>query len=212
MWQGLPASRTTWIANNLLQTPLPHCLTSSTPSTLVFKVNGSSHTQSAPVAETAEARLLSVSVADVPRLLRCVNIRKAAGPHSIPGRVLKTCTHQLAGVFMDILTSPFPCLLFPNVSKHPPLCQYKRHPKLFAWMTAALLLWLPSSASALRSLEITSALYYQHHSSHCSSPTAITTPLTMQFPSACTLLFPILTRGTHMWECCLLTTVQHLIP
>ncbi len=126
------ASRTTWIANNLLQTPLPHCLTSSTPSTLVFKVNGSSHTQSAPVAKTAEARLLSVSVADVPRLLRCVNIRKAAGPHSIPGRVLKTCTHQLAGVFMDILTSPFPCLLFPNVSKHPPLCQYKRHPKLFA--------------------------------------------------------------------------------
>ncbi len=67
----------------------------------------------------------------------------------------------------------------PNVSKHPPLCQYKRHPKLLARMTGALLLWLPSSVSALRSLsEITSALYYQHHSTHCSSPTTITAPLT----------------------------------
>ncbi len=40
----------------------------------------------------------------------------------------------------------------PNVSKHPPLCQYKRHPKLLARMTGALLLWLPSSVNVLRSL------------------------------------------------------------
>ncbi len=56
-----------------------------------------------------------------------------------------------------------------------------------------------SSVSALRSLsEITSALCYQHHSTHCISPTAITAPLMMQLPSPCTLLFPILTRGTHV--------------
>ncbi len=31
-----------------------------------------------------------------------MNIRKAAGPDGIPGRFLKTCAHQLAGVFTDI--------------------------------------------------------------------------------------------------------------
>ncbi len=76
------------------------------------------------------------------------------------------------------------------------MCQYKRHPKLLAWMTSVLLLWLPSSVSALRSLsEITSALHYQHHSTHCSSPTA-NNRSTDDAP--CTLLFPILTRGTHV--------------
>ncbi len=66
-----------------------------------FEVSGSFHTQSTPAAETAEANPLSVSVADVTRSLRRVNIRKATGPGGIPGRVLKTCTHQLAGVFTD---------------------------------------------------------------------------------------------------------------
>ncbi|KAI4901982.1 hypothetical protein NFI96_008400 [Prochilodus magdalenae] len=31
-----------------------------------------------------------------------VNIRKAAGPDGIPGRIFKVCAHQLAGVFTDI--------------------------------------------------------------------------------------------------------------
>lgn len=46
--------------------------------------------QSDPMAETAEAHPLSMSVADVTRSLRRVNIHKATGPDGIPGQVLKT--------------------------------------------------------------------------------------------------------------------------
>jgi len=46
-----------------------------------FEVSGSSPTQSAPAAETAEARPPFAGV----------NIRKATGPDNIPGHVLKTC-------------------------------------------------------------------------------------------------------------------------
>ncbi len=45
---------------------------------------------------------LSISVADVTRSFKRVNIRKAVGPDGIPGRVLRACAFQLAGVFTDI--------------------------------------------------------------------------------------------------------------
>ncbi len=45
---------------------------------------------------------LSLSVADVTRSFKRVNIRKAVGPDGIPGRVLKACAFQLARVFTDI--------------------------------------------------------------------------------------------------------------
>ena len=45
---------------------------------------------------------VSVTEADVRKSFRGVNPRKAPGPDGIPGRVLKTCADQLAGVFTDI--------------------------------------------------------------------------------------------------------------
>ena len=45
---------------------------------------------------------LSVSTADVRRILLRVNMNKAAGPDNIPGRVLKTCANQLVDVITDI--------------------------------------------------------------------------------------------------------------
>jgi hypothetical protein len=45
---------------------------------------------------------LSFSVADVSKTFKCVNHRKAAGPHAIYSRVLRACADQLAGVFTDI--------------------------------------------------------------------------------------------------------------
>ncbi|KAI4882344.1 hypothetical protein NFI96_008531 [Prochilodus magdalenae] len=39
---------------------------------------------------------------DVCKAFKCVNIRKAPGPDGIPGRILKVCAHELAGVFTDI--------------------------------------------------------------------------------------------------------------
>ncbi|KAI4882102.1 hypothetical protein NFI96_000102 [Prochilodus magdalenae] len=51
---------------------------------------------------TADSAPHSVSVADVCKAFKRVNIRKAPGPDGIPGRILKVCAHQLAGVFTDI--------------------------------------------------------------------------------------------------------------
>jgi hypothetical protein len=45
---------------------------------------------------------LSFSVADVSKTFKSVNSRKAAGPDSIPRRILRACAVQLAGVFKGI--------------------------------------------------------------------------------------------------------------
>ena len=45
---------------------------------------------------------LSFSVADVSKTFKHVKPHKAAGPDGNPSRVLRACTDQLAGVFMDI--------------------------------------------------------------------------------------------------------------
>ena len=42
------------------------------------------------------------SVADVSKIFKRVNPRKAAGPDGILSRALRACTDQLAGVFTDI--------------------------------------------------------------------------------------------------------------
>ena len=50
--------------------------------------------------------VITLSIADVSKIIKQVNIRKAAGPDGLPGvlqaRVLRTCTDQLAGVLTDI--------------------------------------------------------------------------------------------------------------
>ena len=46
--------------------------------------------------------VITLSVADVNKTFKQVNIHKAAGPDGLPGRVLKACANQLASVFTDI--------------------------------------------------------------------------------------------------------------
>ena len=46
--------------------------------------------------------VITLSVADVSKTFKQVNIHKAAGPDGLPGRVLKACVDQLASVFTDI--------------------------------------------------------------------------------------------------------------
>ena len=45
---------------------------------------------------------ITLSVADVSKTFKQVNIHKAAGPDGLPGRVLLACAGQLAGVFTNI--------------------------------------------------------------------------------------------------------------
>ncbi len=68
----------------------------------LFEAHNTAHTESAPVAAAEEVSVLSISVADVTRSLKRVNIHKAVDPDGIPGCVLRACTFQLAGVFTDI--------------------------------------------------------------------------------------------------------------
>ncbi|MCJ8742393.1 hypothetical protein PDJAM_G00081580 [Pangasius djambal] len=49
-----------------------------------------------------DRQALTLSSADVHNALSRINARKAAGPDGIPGRVLRACAEQLAGVFTDI--------------------------------------------------------------------------------------------------------------
>ncbi len=67
-----------------------------------FEADNTAHTESAHTAAAEEVSPLTLSVADVTRSFKRVNIRKAVGPDGIPGRVLKACAFQLAGVFTDI--------------------------------------------------------------------------------------------------------------
>ncbi len=67
-----------------------------------FEADNTAHTESASAAAAEEVSPLTLSVADVTRSFKRVNIRKAVGPDGIPGRVLKACAFQLAGVFTDI--------------------------------------------------------------------------------------------------------------
>ena len=43
-----------------------------------------------------------LSVADVNKTFKPVNIHKATGPDGLPGHVLKACVDQLSSVFTDI--------------------------------------------------------------------------------------------------------------
>ena len=46
--------------------------------------------------------VITLSVTDVTKTFKQVNIHKAAGPDGLPGRVLRACADQLASVFTDI--------------------------------------------------------------------------------------------------------------
>ncbi len=82
-----------------------------------FEAHNTAHTECAPTAAAEEVSPLSLSVADVTRSFKRVNIRKAVGPDGIPGRVLKACAYQLAGVLQTSSICPSVCLWFPHASK-----------------------------------------------------------------------------------------------
>ncbi len=71
-----------------------------------FECNGGSATL--PISASASSRQISndhvitMSEDEVRRELKRVNVRKAAGPDGITGRVLRSCTEQLAGLFTSI--------------------------------------------------------------------------------------------------------------
>ncbi len=178
-----------------------------------FEADNTAHTESAHTAAAEEVSPLTLSVADVTRSLKRVNIRKAVGPDGIPGRVLKACAFQLAGVFTDIFNLSLSLSVVPACFKKSTIVPIPKKIKSHAWMTGGPLLWPPSSASVLRSSsENTSALCCLLHWTHYNLHTAVTVPQTMLLPSPCTLLSPTWKIRTPMWGCCSWIIVRHLTP
>ncbi len=60
---------------------------------------------------------LCLSPADVRKTLSRINPRKAAGPHNIPGRVLKDCAEQLTDVLTDIFNTSLSQAVIPTCLK-----------------------------------------------------------------------------------------------
>ncbi len=75
------------------------------------------NTESTHTAAAEEVSPLSLSVADVTRSFKRVNIRKAVGLDGIPGRVLKACAFQLAGVLTDIFNLSLSLSVVPSCFK-----------------------------------------------------------------------------------------------
>ncbi len=82
-----------------------------------FEADNTAHTESAHTAAAEEVIPLSLSVADVTRSFKRVNIRKAVGPDGIPGHVVKACALQLAGVFTDIFNLSLSLSVVPSCFK-----------------------------------------------------------------------------------------------
>ncbi len=82
-----------------------------------FEADNTAHTESAAAAAAEEVSALTLSVVDVTRSFKRVNIRKAVGSDGIPGRVLKACAFQLAGVFTDIFNLSLSLSVVPSCFK-----------------------------------------------------------------------------------------------
>ncbi len=113
MWQGI---------NNITGFEQAVNIAASLPDELntfyaCYEADNTAHKESAHTAAAEEVSPLSLSVADVTRSFKRVNIRKAVGPDGIPGRVLKACAFQLAGVFTDIFNLSLSLSVVPSCFK-----------------------------------------------------------------------------------------------
>ncbi len=86
-----------------------------------FECNGGSaalpSSASGSSRQRSENHVIAVSEDEVRRALKRVNIRKAAGPDGITGRVLRSCADQLAGLFTSIFNESLATSVVPTSFK-----------------------------------------------------------------------------------------------
>ncbi len=86
-----------------------------------FECNGGSaallSSASGSSRQRSENHVITVSEDEVRRALKRVNIRKAAGPDGITGRVLRSCADQLAGLFTSIFNESLATSVVPTSFK-----------------------------------------------------------------------------------------------
>ncbi|KAK1806971.1 hypothetical protein P4O66_005464, partial [Electrophorus voltai] len=84
---------------------------------------------SACAEPTIEQRPLIITENDVRRVFKRVNTRKAVGPDSICGRVLKACADQLALVFTDIFNLSLTLGIIPSSFKRSTIVPVPKKPR-----------------------------------------------------------------------------------
>ncbi len=179
-----------------------------------FEAHNTAHTESAPAAAAKEVSALSLFVADVTRSFKRVNIRKAVDPDGIPGRVLRACAFQLAGVFTDIFNMSPSLSVVPSCFKKStivPIPEKNKITCLNDWRPVALTP-IFSKRVLRNSSETTYALCCLLHWICYNLHIVGTVPQTMLLPSPCTLLSPTWKIRAPMWGCCSWIIVQHLTP
>ncbi len=67
--------------------------------------------------QSSDDYAITLSEVDVRRELKRVNVRKAAGPDGITGRVLRSCADQLAGLFTSIFNESLATSVVPTSFK-----------------------------------------------------------------------------------------------
>ncbi len=86
-----------------------------------FECNGSSaalpSSASGSSRQRSDNHVITVTEDEVRRALKRVNIRKAAGPDEITGRVLRSCADQLAGLFTSIFNESLATSVVPTSFK-----------------------------------------------------------------------------------------------
>ncbi len=86
-----------------------------------FECNGGGATLPISASESSRQssndHVFTLSEDEVRRELRRVNIRKAAGPDGITGRVLRSCADQLAGLFTSIFNESLTTSVVPTSFK-----------------------------------------------------------------------------------------------
>ncbi len=79
-----------------------------------FECNGGA---TLPISSSSNDHVITVSEDEVRRELKRVNVRKAAGPDGITGRVLRSCADQLAGLFTSIFNESLATSVVPTSFK-----------------------------------------------------------------------------------------------
>ncbi|KAK3530672.1 hypothetical protein QTP86_031659, partial [Hemibagrus guttatus] len=76
---------------------------------------------------SADHQPFTLTSTDVCNVLNQINARKAAGPNGIPGRVLRACAEQLAGVFTDIFNLSLAHSVMPTYFKSTSISPVPKH-------------------------------------------------------------------------------------
>ncbi|KAL0200139.1 hypothetical protein M9458_003326, partial [Cirrhinus mrigala] len=79
------------------------------------------------IATSIDHSPITLTSSDVYNVLSRINARKAAGPDGIPGRVLRACAEQLAGVFTDIFNMSLAQAAVPRCFKTTSIVPVPKH-------------------------------------------------------------------------------------